>query len=320
MTITIPYRRLTQADAGNPCLNEVRIHDQRFACVADDGRVRVGSIGEGRLRLDGVFVPDGPRVLANAVARREGTVVIGTHEHRVIQFSDDDGHGSQVVASTLGLGPVNTLEIAANGDVLVGTYSGSLAVVGADGATRSVVDLGFGAIKAIALTPSGRTVVAGTANGTVALVDLVGQTVELLGRHAGIVNDIATSTDGNVVTSVSRDFTVRCTSVADGQVLTEVELPRRSPKSVVDVGDGIVAVGDYWGGLLMVDTVRGTTEHHAIGANGISSLAVAPGGILASSYDGSLTLLGARSGRILDSIHFMIQKPPADPSEKEMQA
>lgn len=320
MSRTIPHRRLTRPDFGNPCINEVRLDRDRFACVADDGRVRVGTIAEGRLRLDGVWTADGLRVLSNAVARRGDTVVIGTHEHRVVQFCDHDGVGTQTVATPLGLGPINTLEICRTGDVLVGTYSGALATVGPDGDVRSIVELRSGAIKAIALDPDEGVVIAGTANGTIARVDLADQVVEPIACHAGIVNDIATSVDGTVVTSVSRDFTVRRTRVADGTVLADVDLPRRSPKAVVDIGSGVVVVGDYWGGILVVDTSDGAIERHPLGANGISSLALAPGGVLASSYDGSLTLLAPQTGQLIDCIRFMTQKPAAAPTHEEAYA
>jgi WD40 repeat protein len=191
-------------------------------------------------------------------------------------------------------------------------YSGAVVAVrrrhGQSLSIASRFALHDGAAKSLRLRPDGLSAASGAADGSLLTWGLDGEIRQRLHGHTAIVDDVDFDPLGEFLASVSRDFTMNVFHVDSGRLVHAILLGRESPKCVLFLDPQTVLVGNYWGDVWRVDLERERVEAHRIAINGISSLARAPDGILAVSYDGSLSLLDSETMELKTRLRCLEQK------------
>jgi len=139
-------------------------------------------------------------------------------------------------------------------------------------------------VRAVAVTPDGRTVVSGSDDCTVRVWDLATGQARTLEGHGGLVNAVALTADGRTAVSGSDDHTVRVWDLATGEVVRTLEGHGGLVNAVGLPADGRTAVSGSSDNRLRVwDLATGqarTLEGHR---NVVRAVAVTPDGRTAVS-------------------------------------
>lgn len=300
---------------GNACLNEVAAgaHGE-VALVSDDGYVRLGVLTPTEAGWTARAEPLSGRRLMNAVtadpSRRR--VLTGAHDHKLHLFEHGPGELSGEIEVALGEGPINCIRVAHHpgyeGDAFVACYSSAIVRVAPDGEVRGRFHVHEGAVKALRLHPHQPMGASCGADGLLLTWTLEGELVERLHGHMAIVDDVDIDPTGERVASVSRDFTLKVYSFADGKMLASLPLGHQSPKSMCFWDRDTVLVGNYWGYLLKADLESGKVTRARIAPNGISSVARCNGHLAATSYDGAVYLVRPEDLSVANSLRAMTQR------------
>ena len=300
---------------GNPCLNDVAATATGFiATVADDGRVRTGSLTvDGAAWSSEATPPDG-RVVANAVAidAQRGLIVSGSHDHTIHLF---ELHGRALrhrAAVPLGEGPVNAIRVSkyadSEGQLYCACYSGNIVRVAADGSIAGTIRVHDGAVKALCLHPEEAVGVSCSADGALLAWDFDGHLLRHYPGHLAIVDDVDIDPAGHKIVSVSRDFTAKIFNYADGRLLQTFALGKRSPKGVCFWSERTVIVTNYWGAVIRIDLQTGRMTQRQVATNGVSAISRCGKHVVVVSYDGSAHLLDPGSLETIASLQTMTQR------------
>lgn len=308
------------ASPGNACFNDLAVADDgRVVAVSDDGIVRLSRFNDGPSQWRQT-IPGEDRVLMNAVTmdRSGRRILAGAHDgrlHGLLVTGDDDPPGGPQAfearwSRALNEGPINAVATLPDGPssddmdfALVACYSGAMVGLRVDddgSEVRFVHRHHEGAVKSLAPHPDGQRGASCGADGLLLVWNLQGDLLAELPGHTAIINDMDISPCGRRLASVSRDFCLNIYDLDSYRMVRRVPLGRRSLKSVRFLSDTTVAVGDYWGGVMLVDSGSGrVTGRRQVAENGISALARVhgPAGLrlAAASYDGSIRLLDGQS-------------------------
>lgn len=308
---------------GNPCLNDISSnHTGRTAIVSDDGHLRF--TGLSNVEEDGIqsAAPATGRVLMNAVFQAEGCqeanslVLAGAHDQNLHAFSIVDGKPAPGFALNLEEGPINCIRAQRkNGgqlEAFVACYSGSVVRVLVDGTESMQVlaryPLHDGAVKALRLHPSGGAGASCAADGSMCAWSLEGEVLRSFTGHTAIVDDLDFDPSGEMLASVSRDFTVNVYEFASGLMRHSILLGRESPKCVLYWDRNRIFVGNYWGEIWQVDLSTEQVTPFPVASNGISSLSRCESGLVAASYDGTVSLLDTDSMKVIGRRVLMNQR------------
>jgi WD40 repeat protein len=299
---------------GNVCFNEASgTPSGEAAFVSDDGRVRLARITPEGAEWLAEVEPAAGRVLMNAITVDEAgdVVVAGAHDRHLYTF---DKVGTELLRERriyLDQGPINSVRVAHHpgfeGDVFVACYSGAVVRVTPEGRIAARFHPHEGAVKALRLHPDQPLGVSCSADSSVASWDLHGRPVRRFPGHIAIADDVDLDPTGRLLASVSRDFTLKVFSLADGRLLHSIALGRRSPKSVCFVEEDLILVGNYWGELIRVSLPNGTVTRRTIARNGLSSLTRCAGHVLATSYDGAAYLVRPADLAVVRTVRAMTQ-------------
>ncbi len=318
------------AQPGNACLNDVSCNRRGVAVtVSDDGLVRTAQLSADGPRWLHQGSPDDGRVLMNAVtvspdpqSEHSTLVWCGAHDHRLYLCRSGEGRLETMQTLALGEGPINCIRVVseaggANGAVQIAyaaCYSGAVVRLALANNHQLAVDsklrLHDGAVKAVRIRAQRDLGASGAADGSLCTWSLDGNIRHQLAGHTAIVDDVDFDPSGSLLASVSRDFTVNVYKVESGRLRHSILLGRESPKCVLFWDSETVFVGNYWGHVWRVTLKDERVSAHRFADNGISSLSRSPQGLLAASYDGSLTLIDPVSMAVMSQIHCLQQKLP----------
>jgi WD40 repeat protein len=283
---------------GNPCFNDVAASGgDDVALVSDDGRVRVAQLAPGHGAWVARGEPASGPVLMNAVAwdGATGRVLCGAHDHKLHEFTRDDGLLAHSGELALGEGPINTIAVASHlgleGVAFVGCYSGAVVKLGPAEERLGTFRLHENAVKSLALHPALPLGVSGSADGAVVSWDLDGRLLDRFVGHMSIVDDVDIDPAGRCLASTGRDFTLKVFDLASGRLLHSVALGRRSPKALCFFDEDTVIVTSYWGELLRVTLHDEQVLRRQVAGNGISSAARHGDHVVVTSYDGCVYLV-----------------------------
>lgn len=300
---------------GNACLNEVAADDQvDVIVVSDDGRVRMGRLSATESEWTGTVEPKTGRILMNAVAFDPQTslVACGAHDHTLHLFDKNGASLSHERVTALGEGPINSIRVAHHagydGQAFVACYSGAIVRVDPQGKVIAKIRLHEGAVKALRIHPLQPLAASCSADGALISWTLDGQLHDRYLGHMAIVDDVAIDPGGTYLASVSRDFTLKVYSLADGRMRHSVSLGRRSPKSMCFLDEHTVIVGNYWGELIKFDLDTERVSRRTIARNGISSVCTQGRHVIASSYDGALYLVEPADLGVVQTLRAMVQR------------
>lgn len=318
------------ATPGNACLNDVSCDPQGVAVtVSDDGLLRTALVAGESPHWLHQGIPGEGRVLMNAVtvspdpgAEKGQLVWCGAHDHRLYLCRSAGGSLEMLHSLALGEGPINCIRVlpdpAGVDDsaqvAYAACYSGAVVKLrlGSKGqlAVESKLELHEGAVKAVRIRAQQDLGASGAADGSLCTWTLDGDIRHHLAGHTAIVDDVDFDPSGMLLASVSRDFTVNVYEVESGRLRHSILLGRESPKCVLFWDSDTVFVGNYWGHVWKVTLKDERVTAYQFADNGISSLSRSPNGLLAASYDGSLTLLDPSSMTVLSQLHGLQQKLP----------
>lgn len=319
-----------QETPGNACLNDVNCNPSGLcALVSDDGIVRIARPSPKKPAWLDQATPGAGRVLMNAVCLSDnpgsgaGSLVwCGAHDHRLYLLAVEGDRIESGTSLPLGEGPINCIRVRPAASDRVGSgltafaacYSGAVVRIacGPDNALEieARMSLHEGAAKAVRIRPGAQEGASGAADGSLVTWTLDGDIRHRLAGHTAIVDDVDFDPSGVFLSSVSRDFTLNVYEVDSGRLAHSVLLGRESPKCVLFWDTGTVFVGNYWGCIWRVTLEDEGVSTHRVAINGISSLSRSPGGLLAASYDGSLSLVDPQSMGVLSRLHCLQQKLP----------
>jgi WD40 repeat protein len=314
---------------GNGCLNDVSCGQSGLcAMVSDDGLVRLARLSHDESEWLGQTIPGPRRVLMNAVCvsrspsnNSQEAILCGAHDHS-LHFLSAEGNSVESQASlALGEGPINCIRTLPhrpeNGQGLTAfaaCYSGAIVRVGWHAGQSPWIEARLsihdGAVKSVRIRPGEDIAASGAADGSLNTWSLDGEIRYRLAGHTAIVDDVDFDPSGEFLASVSRDFTVNVYHVDSGRLVHSILLGRESPKCVLFWDRNTVLVGNYWGCIWWVslDDERVTT--HPVAINGISSMARHPEGLVAVSYDGSVSLLNPDGLDVAGRLNCLEQKLP----------
>jgi WD40 repeat protein len=306
------------AERGNACFNEVSANASgEMALVSDDGVVRLGRLTPTSSRLDAAVEPKSGRILMNAVTLDDaaGIVATGAHDHKLHIFTRSAGGLGDEIETALGEGPINSLRVAHvpgyENEIFAACYSGAIVRASRDGRILAKHRIHDGAVKALRIHPRQPIGVSCSADGALLTWTLEGEVLERFLGHTSIIDDVDFDPAGEQIASASRDFTLKVYRVADGRLVSSIDLGRRSPKSLCFWDAGTVIVADYWGALSRVDLRSGRITRKTIARNGISSVSRTGEGLLASSYDGAVYLVAPDDLSVRNEYRAMRQRPDA---------
>lgn len=137
---------------------------------------------------------------------------------------------------------------------------------------------------------------------------LEGEVLRSFTGHTAIVDDLDFDPSGDMLASVSRDFTVNVYEFASGLMRHSILLGRESPKCVLYWDRNRVFVGNYWGEIWQVDLSTEQVTPFPVASNGISSLSRCESGLVAASYDGTVSLLDTDSMKVIGRRVLMNQR------------
>lgn len=305
-------------DPGNPCFNEVAIGAPgEIVAVSDDGFVRTGTITPKGTCWKQKVEPGGGRVLMNAVTcnERYGLVAAGAHDHTIRIFQRTRDGLSREKRVALREGPVNCVRVAHNSgyerEIFAACYSSRIVRASIEeGTLRGHIQVHHGAVKSLRLHPKKPLGVSCGADGRLVSWTFAGELVNAYLGHTAIINDVDLDSGGERLASVSRDFTLKVFDVDSGRLLHSIAIGRKSLKSVCFWDEVTVVVGDYWGGLMVVDLNRETVQRRVVAENGISSVTRSGEHVLASSYDGTIRLVDLDLS-VIQTLRAMRQRMPA---------
>jgi WD40 repeat protein len=302
---------------GNACLNEVTADGKGgVVVVSDDGRVRAGRLSRSQAEWLEVVEPAGGRVLMNAVNLDPETslVACGAHDHSLHLFDRVGSSLRNERVSALGEGPINSIRVAHHpgfdGQAFVACYSGAIVRVDRAGHVLDKIRLHDGAVKALRIHPHQPLGASCSADGALISWTLDGRLHDRYLGHMAIVDDVAIDPSGTYLASVSRDFTLKVYSLADGRMRHSVSLGRRSPKSMCFPDERTVVVGNYWGEVIKFDLETEKVTRRTVARNGLSSVCSQGSDIIASSYDGALYLVDPADLAVVRTLRAMVQRVP----------
>jgi WD40 repeat protein len=165
-------------------------------------------------------------------------------------------------------------------------------------------------VKSVRIRPGRREAASGAADGSLNTWSLDGQIRHRLAGHTAIVDDVDFDPSGEFLASVSRDFTVNVYHVDSGRLAHSILLGRESPKCVLFWDSETVFVGNYWGAIWRVTLQDERVHTHPLAINGISSMSRGPNGLVAISYDGSLSLVDPETMDVVSRLNCLQQKLP----------
>ena len=300
---------------GNICFNDVDTSPAgELALVSDDGLVRLARLTAERAEIVAQVEPRSGAVLMNGVALepRSGLVMSGAHDQKLHIFDFSGNRLSNEREIDLGEGPINCIRIADHddyeGDAFVACYSGALVHVAADGTIRRRMAFHDGAVKALALHPSRPLGVSCSADGGVVAWTFEGERSRGFPAHVAIADDIDLDPNGDLVATVSRDFTLKVFDLEGGQLVHNLSLGQRSPKSVCFFDPETVLVGNYWGQLMRFDLSRGSKTVASIASNGLSAARRCGAHVVVTSYDGAVFLVDPRTLEVVNTLRAMTQR------------
>ncbi|HKJ16027.1 MAG TPA: WD40 repeat domain-containing protein [Xanthomonadales bacterium] len=312
--------------AGNACLNDVYSDPSgNCALVADDGIVRLARPSPAEPGWLATAEPSNGRVLMNAVclSRVPGNqsltrIWCGAHDHQLHVFDFEDNAVKTHVSLPLDAGPINCIRVQNKGadslSAWAACYSGNMVRVDLEAGQEMVIGDRFaihdGAVKAVRLRPGREEAASGAADGSLVTWQLDGTIQHELAGHTAIVDDVDFDPSGEFLASVSRDFTLNVYHVDSGRLVHSILLGRESPKCVLFWDADTVFVGNYWGFIWRVTLHDEKITSHPVAINGISSFSRSTDGLLASAYDGSLTLLNPESLNVISRLRCLEQKLP----------
>jgi WD40 repeat protein len=295
---------------GNSCLNDVAACDGDLATVGDDGIVRLIRVQPNAASQITAIVPTSGRVLMNAVALDAHRIATGSHDQNI--FVIDRTHHDQQIRVNLHAGPINSVRFvtfAGRDHLVAATYSGDVILVDIEALSYTTIAHHGGAVKAVAVTPQG-DIVSVAVDGSAQHSSLAGKQLSVAQPHEDIINDVAISPSGELCATVSRDFRICLMRLAPGlEVIGNHPLPPMSPKTVRFASEDLVIIGDYWGGITSLSLATGRIIRRDLASNGISSLALTPSWMAASSYDGAVYLIDPNSLAMVGQERLMYQRP-----------
>lgn len=314
--------------AGNACFNDVAtLSGDSIVAVSDDGLVRTGRLSKTEAVWQHIHMPESGRVLMNAVTSQcssnKGTdidtgsgandeIITGTHEQAIMRFTSSTGSMKQTLNSNLQKGPINCIAVSQHddykGEYFVACYTGVILRVNRDGKVIAEINAHENAIKALALHPEKAIGVSCSAEGVLTSWDFEGNVLNNYPGHLAIIDDVDISANGELIASAGRDFTLKIHRLSDAKLLHNIGVEKRSPKALHFIGDDIVIVTNYWGELLRIDLREESVLCKKIAENGISGIAIRGNEILASSYDGGIYLVDAKSLETLNCLRSMTQR------------
>lgn len=300
---------------GNICLNDVSANENGdIATVSDDGFVRLGQLDGSVSQWTNQTEPASGRMLANAVTMDDdyGLVIIGAHDQKLHLFEKHDHTLDKEIEVRLGEGPINCVRVAHHpgyeGQVFVACYSGAIVRVDRNGHVQGTIRVHEGAVKALRLHPAKTIGTSCSADGALLTWDFEGNLLQRFPGHMAIVDDVDIDPEGKMIASVSRDFTMKVYSVADGKLLHSFSLGHRSPKGVCFFDSQTVIVTNYWGALLRFDLASGEALTRQIAENGISAIARSGRELIAVSYDGVAYRVRGEDLEIVNTLRSMTQR------------
>ena len=311
------------ATTGNACFNDVALlDDETIVSVSDDGYVRTGRLSDNEAVWQHIHNPESGRVLMNAVAtqgfdkhtdsKHPLEIITGTHGQSLQRFNVSAGGLLQTLCVNLKQGPINCIRIAQHpdyeGQYFVACYTGVILRVDREGRILGEIRVHENAVKALALHPTDSIGVSCSADGVLASWDFTGQLLHEYPGHLAIIDDVDISADGQLIASAGRDFILKIHRLADGALLHNIGLGRRSPKAVAFVGSDTVIVTNYWGELLRVNLGDESISCKVIAENGISGIAIRGDQLVVSSYDGGIYLVREHDLHTLNSLRSMTQR------------
>jgi WD40 repeat protein len=308
-------REVGGSGGGNACFNEVSSNAAGdFVVVSDDGLVRSGRLTADSAELHETIEPRSGRILMNAITLDDssGLVVAGAHDHKLHLFTRTTDGLRDEIELPLGEGPINSIRVAHcaghENEIFAGCYSGAVVRVSARGAIVAKHRIHDGALKAVRVHDGRALGASCSADGALRSWTLDGTILERFLGHTSIVDDLDFDPAGEQLASTSRDFTLKVYRVDGGRLLHSFDLGRRSPKALCFWDALTVIVSDYWGALIRVDLASGRITRNTIARNGISSLSRTADGLLASSYDGAIYLVGVDDLQVRNSYRAMVQR------------
>jgi WD40 repeat protein len=300
---------------GNACFNEVSVDGNDLATVSDDGRIRLGRLSQDESRWVHETEPTDGRILANAVTmdRSLSLVASGAHNQKLHLFNWNGDSLDGEIVTHLGEGPINCVRVSHHpeykGDLFAACYSGAVVRINRKGEIQGRFQAHENAVKALRLHPTDAVGVSCSADGGLATWSFEGERLCEFPGHMAIVDDVDFDPTGKRIASVSRDFTVKIYETSSGLLVGSYSLGKKSPKGVLFFDEDTVIITNYWGSLFRLDLTDGTVTDALIAQNGISSAArVDESTLVASSYDGALYLVDAKSLKVLNTLRAMTQR------------
>lgn len=283
---------------GNPCFNDVSASaDGMTTLVSDDGFIRLAHLTPDEASWLGTFEPRKGRVLMNAVTFDEnsGLVVGGAHDHSLHIFRLLDTGLNAEVAVALAQGPINSVRISHHagheGEIFTACYSGRIVRISPEGSVLGEICLHAGAVKSLRLHPAKPQGISCGADGLLLSWSFDGQLAQRYLGHTAIINDIDLDPTGHRAASVSRDFSLKIYDVETSVLQHSIPIGSKSLKSVCFWDESRVIIGDYWGGLIVVDLDTETYRRRSVADNGISAVSRSGDHLVVCSYDGTVHLV-----------------------------
>jgi len=288
----------TGVNPGNPCFNDVSASvDGTTTAVSDDGFIRLAHLAPDEAAWLGTFEPRKGRVLMNAVTfdKGSGLVVGGAHDHKLHIFRHLDDRLDAEIEVALGQGPINSVRVSHHpghaGEIFTACYSGRIVRVSPEGRVLGEICLHEGAVKSLRLHPEEPLGISCGADGLLLSWRFDGQLAQRYLGHTAIINDIDLEPSGRRAASVSRDFSLKIYDVATAELQHSIPVGSKSLKSVCFWDESRVIIGDYWGGLVLVDLDTETWRRRSVADNGISALSRMGDHLVVCSYDGTIQLI-----------------------------